>query len=92
MGCGEVKNNSIPELNGTYENGNEEQKQYLNKLVSLFKNPKSVNYKFRPNQEGDFNINIIINGVKTILEDKFIGSEECMAETLDKAYNALAYT
>ena len=66
----------VPRVEAIYENGNKEQKKYLDslKLYCQEKNPK-IKYKFKTSKFPGFNVNLLYKGKSFIIEERFDGTE-----------------
>ena len=80
---------NLPQLICFYESGNEEQKEYFNKLIANFKHEQTINYEIESKEKVPFGIKIAYNSKIQDLQKEFDDSEETMRETLRKAYEFL---
>ena len=89
----DVENNkndeSKPTLIALYETGNQEQKEYCNKIVDNFKTNKNVKFQIKSIQYVPFSIRFRVNGKTTEVQNEYDYSEKKMKETLQKIYDLL---
>ena len=82
MGCNENNSRKYPVLLFSFENGNEEQKQYCLQIKDSFTYHKPVRFEIQSNKTSTFS-------VKLKIKENEDNSEVVMKETLDKMYKLL---
>ena len=80
---------NIPQLICFYESGNEEQKEYCNKLKKNYNYEKPIDWDIKSIPKVPFGIKIAYNSKIEDLQNEFDDSEDTMFETLRKAYQFL---
>lgn len=86
-GCNSVSRHEEPQMFGSYQNGNIAQREYIKKLVNNFYHEKQVHFRFIKSDE--YHITLSYKGAVNDLETEFIGTDESLHNTLNKAYKLL---
>ena len=89
MGCNENNSRKYPVLLFSFENGNEEQKQYCLQIKDSFTYHKPVRFEIQSNKTSTFSVKLKIKENEYIIQENYDNSEVVMQETLDKMYKLL---